>query len=266
MSGSVARKNLRARWALPVAIVVVSLQSGCGGGGGGSSSSDTLQQGLIHWWRFNGHASDSAGNLSTTPIGPVTYTSSPTGKAIVFNGTTTGISLPPQADMQFQKSFTLSAWANLSTYPADSQIWATIIFDGDDRNGLDPYDLQVAPDGTLQFVTSGISDGMHVDGGTFPLHTWVLVTGTYDQAKGLQTLYVNGQQVGQNKQVFDLTPVVPLVENENAGVGIGTNNGFPNSNYNMGWNGAISDLRVYNRALSAAEVQRLFKNGKQGTP
>ena len=208
---------------------------------------------------MDGNTLDSVGGLSSPAIGPVSYIESPTGGAIVFDGTNTGISLPPSPEMQFNGSFSISAWAMLKSYPTDSQIWATIIFEGDDRPGLDPYDLQVAPDGTLQFLATSSSRASGVNAPTkFPLNRWVLVTGTYDKPEGIQSLYVDGRLVAQINDVPDLTPVVPLVAFQNAGIGIGTNNAFGYSIYNMGWRGAISDLRVYNRALNDREVALLY--------
>jgi hypothetical protein len=255
------RNRARSPFLLLSAIALAFLSAGCGGGGGTGASitQASLQKGLIHWWKFDEDATDSIGSLSSAPLGPVTYISGAVGQAIVFNGTTTGISLPATTDMQFQASFSLSAWAKLYSYPTNSQIWATIIFDGDDRNGLDPYDLQVSPSGTLQFLTTSSTQALGVNAPTqFPLNQYVFVTGTYDKKAGIQSLYVNGVLVGQNNNVKDLTPVVPLDPTALPGVGIGVNNAFPTSAYNMGWNGEIDDLRVYNRALSSAEVQALY--------
>lgn len=105
---------------------------------------------MIHQWKFAGNANDSVGGLSSTPIGPVTYTTTPIGQGIVFNGSTTGISLPATGDTQFQGSFSVSVWASLKTYTGT--LWSAIIFDGDDRNGLDPYAIQVDPNGALVFL------------------------------------------------------------------------------------------------------------------
>ena len=45
--------------------------------------------------------------------------------------------------------------------------------------------------------------------------------------------------------------------------------GLPNNNYigtrdsgDGGWSGSIDDVRIYNRALSASEVQQLYLMGK----
>jgi hypothetical protein len=72
------------------------------------------------------------------------------------------------------------------------------------------------------------------------------------------SLYINGKLDSVNYQVPNLTPCLPLDPTQNPGIGIGTNNNFPNDFYNMGWNGEISDLRIYNRAITAAEVQAIY--------
>jgi len=186
----------------------------------------------------------------------------------VFNGTTTGISLPPATDMQFQGSFSLSAWANLYTIPTDSQLGSCIIFDGDDRGGLDPYALQVDSRGHMTFLITGNTDQYDYSQLTvaMPLNKMVLVTGTYDQPTGTQRLYFNGGLVGEVLHNKNLTPVVPLDPNSNPGLGIGTTNAFGVSVYNEGWNGEISDLRVYNRALTSTEVTALYNQGLSGIP
>ena len=248
-------RRTQSKLALLAALSVALL--GCGGGGS-STPSNALTKGLIHWWKFAGDASDLAGNLSTTPIGPVSYNAAP-GQGIVFNGTTTGINLPAAGDMMFQGSYSISAWAKLTAYVDPSELWSTIIFCGDDRNGLDPFYLQVDPNGTLQFATSSATRGLGINAtAQFPLNKWVFVTGTYNAAAGVESLYVNGKLDIEALQVPGLTPVVPLDPTQNPGIGIGTNNNFPNDFYNMGWNGSISDLRIYNRPLSAGEVQALY--------
>jgi|GEM_PF-1630110 len=253
----------RIRWATIPTITMGLLlaTSGCGGGGS-NNQSVAVSTGLIHWWKFNGDATDSIGTLNAAPIGPVSYAASPTGQGIVFNGSTTGISLPVTTDMQFQNSFSISAWAKLNAYVDPSEIWSTIIFCGDDRGGLDPFFLQVDSNGTLQFESCSATRALGINATMqFPLNQWVHITGTYNRSTGTECLYINGKIDSANYQVPDLTPVVPLDPTQNPGIGIGTNNNFPNDFYNMGWNGEISDLRIYNRALNSAEVKAIYNLG-----
>lgn len=237
------------------------LLAGCGGGGGGGSSSgSSLTRGLIHEWKFNGNAQDSVGALDGTVVGSPTYGGVAAGKGIVLDGTTTGIDVPIVADTQFQASFTVSAWVKMNALPPDSRLWASILFNGDDRPGDDPYALLVGPGGDLQFQLMGTTNYFAVTG-TMPVGQLVLVTGTYDQTAGTMRLYLDGQMVGEHLNDTTLTPVVTLDSSQHAGIGIGNANGFPDGLYNWGLDGTIADVRMYNRALTATEVQSLYKKG-----
>ncbi len=218
-----------------------------------------LTKGLIHWWKFNGNAMDSAGEIDLTPQGPYEYVPAVMGYGIDLDGATTGIYIRSPRDLQFDASFTISAWVYLRSYPASSKLWSSIIFNGDDRNGMDPYALQVNPEGKMAFLTTGERDNLSEIQAPMPLRKFVLITATYDKKTGSQKLYMDGKVVASAGDKFTLTPLVPLVDGQHAGVGIGTNNGFPNSRYNFGWNGIINDLRIYNRALGMGEVQELVK-------
>jgi len=90
------------------------------------------------------------------------------------------------------------------------------------------------------------------------------VVATYDQPSGAMRLYENGMLTSENLYNSTLTPVVPLDPAYHPGVGIGTNNSFPDSSVNYGFNGAIDDVRIYNRALTASEVQALYRQGLVG--
>ncbi len=251
--------------ALPASLCLGFALVGCGGSSGNSGGSIALSNGLTHEWKFNGNANDSIGTLNATTVGAVTYAPGIVGQGIVLDGNTMGVNIPLEPDMQFQSSFSLSAWASIAAYPSVQKGASQIIFDGDDRPGLDPYYVSISPYGTLQFEICGAAvpnEGLQVFGGDMvPLNTFVLVSATYDQPSGMMRLYENGQLIGELLADSKLTPVVPLDPTANPGIGIGTNNDFPVSSYNYGWDGEINDVRVYNRALSPAEVQALYTQG-----
>jgi len=231
---------------------------------GAPQTQGSLSKGLVHWWKFNGTCMDSAGELDLKPIGPIEFVRSPAGYGIDFDGSTTGISIPPFKELQFENSFSISAWAYLRSYPKNGKLWSSIIFDGDDRNGLDPYALQVNGDGKMAFLITGEPNDLSEIQAPMPLRKFVLVTGTYDKQTGSQRLYLDGKLVGTQSEKYSLTPVCALVDGQHAGIGIGTNNGFPKGRYNFGWDGVINDLRIYDRALTIGEIQTLYKMSSKG--
>lgn len=248
---------------LPTLICLGLIAIGCGGSGGGISQTATVTAGLIHEWKFNGDATDSVGALNASVVGAATHINTNSGQAIVLDGQTMGINVQPVPDMQFQASFTISAWANLYALPSGGKLWSSLIFDGDDRAGFDAYFISVDPQANLEFgICSQASNNNGVStGGTMPLNQWVFITATYDKAAGTMRLYQNGQLVSQLLNNKTLTPVCALDPSANPGIGIGVNNDFPHSSSNYGWDGAISDVRIYNRALSASQISALYNQG-----
>jgi large repetitive protein len=80
------------------------------------------------------------------------------------------------------------------------------------------------------------------------LNTWTQLTGTYDAATGLMTLYVNGQQAGTATDTTPFASVTPPV------IGYSTYGGIKASY----WPGEISNVQAFGYALSPGAVQALY--------
>ena|SRR5579863_2066760 len=85
--------------------------------------------------------------------------------------------------------------------------------------------------------------------GTRRLHFgYALVAATYSRTNGWITTYLNGLQIDQTSFALTMQQSGDLFI---GGATVGADDG--------GFNGLIDDVRIYNRALSAAEVQQLFQ-------
>ena len=188
--------------------------------------------GLLAAYTFNegsgttiADASPSAVNATATS--PTWTPSGRYGAAITFNGTTTRVAR--NSALTLPGAFTIEAWILNPTNAA----FETIASVGSNR------DLFLA-NGTLGFW-NGTSDTSL--GVALPLNTWTHVafvsTGTNI------AVYVNGTQQGTN-QNLTLGSVTGTLQ-----VGAWAN-GASNADY-LG--GTIDEVRVYNRALAAAEIQ-----------
>lgn len=74
--------------------------------------------------------------------------------------------------------------------------------------------------------------------------SWSHIAGRYDASTGERSIFFNGSQAGS-----DTAPTPSFVD---TAYGIGSMDG------NNWYNGDIDEVRVYNRALSAAEITELF--------
>jgi len=93
----------------------------------------------------------------------------------------------------------------------------------------------------------------HVEGGNIPLNAWTHVAMTFDSASGQFVAYVNGQAVNSLQ-----SPGAIYATARN--VFIGREDSFSPRPFN----GLIDEVAVYNRALSAAEIQGIFNAGAAG--
>jgi len=212
--------------------------------------------GLVSWWTANGTANDLMGLNNATLYNGTAYAAGEVGQAFSFNGVNTRAEVADSSSLAFTASFTIEGWIKVNSFGSSS---GEILFRGDDRPGLDPYQLRTNSDGTLSFQIDPLNDNGSTISTPIPLGQFLHVAGTLDDATGLMSLYVNGSLAAQT--TTDGRPFANLDPTQNPGVGIGNANG---SSFNVPFNGLIDELSVYNRALSPGEVLGIYKAGSDG--
>jgi chitodextrinase len=199
--------------------------------------------GLVGAWGFTEGAGTSTadasgrGNSGTLVGGTSWSTQGRYGSALSFNGTNGQVRVADSASLDLTTAMTLSAWIR----PAASQNgWRTIL-----QRQTDAYFLNAGnSDGPLRPSGGGTFGGntQYLSGPTAsPVNAWTYVAFTYDGTT--QRLYINGTQVASRAT----TGVVETTDNP---LWIGGN-----SPYGEYFNGLIDEVRVYNRALTQADVQ-----------
>ncbi|OJF09813.1 LamG-like jellyroll fold domain-containing protein [Couchioplanes caeruleus] len=199
-------------------------------------------------WRFgNGSASpaaDTGGNSPATAPGGVTHSDEHGGSA-VFAGTNALQTAGPVIDTS--RSFTVSAWIKL----ADKDRLYRVVSSSSEEQS--PFDLSYDRDSDRwRFMVIG-NDEANTGSGVEALSTtvpeagrWTHLTGVYDAAAGVNRLYVDGRLEGSHgAKAFRGTG--PMV------IGAGMWNSYL-GNY---FNGSVSDVQVYQEALSASEAADL---------
>ncbi|MFE2260224.1 LamG-like jellyroll fold domain-containing protein [Streptomyces griseosporeus] len=174
------------------------------------------------------------------------------GTALELNGTdayaTTGRPI-----LDNRRSFAVSAWAKLpATKPNHAAIIATQT--GTQRPGMELYysadlDRWVVNQYSADSSSATITRAMQPDGTHAYANTWTHLVGVHDTVANKLTLYVNGVKAGET----------PLQSDWYAGgafqIGAGSYSGAPNSYFP----GQIDDVRLYDRPVSAQEVQQMFR-------
>jgi PKD repeat protein len=187
---------------------------------------------------------DGSGNGNTGTIQGATWAAGRFGNALSFDGTSSAVVVRDSAALDFTTGLTLEAWVK----PTSVSGWRPVIF-------KDPLMY------VLQAATGSASPTAPSIGGTFagnnlvataalPLNTWSHLAGTYDGVT--LRLYLNGVQVVSRAQSG-------LIQTSNGDLNIGASLSDPGF-----FAGLIDEIRIYNRSLSAVEIQSDMNNPVAG--
>jgi len=202
--------------------------------------------GLVGYWPFCGNANDESGNGNNGVVNGATLTTDrfgDIGKAYSFNGANF-ISVANSNSINFTNQFTLSAWMNSSSLNSSQGIlgkgqnltqtgYALLHRVDDNQTGIS---LQSTP--IIQAYAFSQPNQIGIN-------NWNLITGTYDGT--VVKLYVNGLLVSSMNSSISLTP------NPLTSLFFGCE--LPNFRF---FNGSLDDIGIWNRALTASEVQNLY--------
>jgi len=196
---------------------------------------------LVAAYSFNEGSGTTVGDASGTGNAGTTANATWTtqgkyGNALVFNGSSARVNVPDSSSLDLTSAMTLEAWVYPTTTPSS---WRDIVYKGNDN-----YYLMASSCCQSRPAVGGIFGGTYAHAygtSTLATNTWTHVAATYDGA--MLRLYVNGVQAGSQAKTGALTPSTnPL--------SIGGD-----SIYGQYFTGRIDEVRVYNAALSAAQIQ-----------
>ncbi|GAA4473810.1 LamG-like jellyroll fold domain-containing protein [Phytohabitans houttuyneae] len=185
---------------------------------------------------------DAAGDHDGTLVNGPTWTPGRSGSALQFNGANQYVDTGA-AILDTTAGYTASAWVRLDSLGG----FATAVSqDGDSHSA---FFLQYSgADNRFAFSFAGIRALAPAAPET---GRWYHLTGVRDLTTGSLTLYVDGQRAGTaNACLGDRSSGHTVI-------GRGKFNGNPVDH----WRGALDQVRVYDRALSAAEVAQLYTSG-----
>ena len=191
-------------------------------------------------------ADASGGGRTATLQGGATFVAGRVGNAVSLSGSSQFVSMPTGI-VSGLNDFTIATWVNESS----TSNWRRI-FDFGTGTTVNMFLTPQSGSGTIRFaITTGGSGAEQRVNGTaaLPTGTWKHVAVTLSGNVGI--LYVDGVEVGRNT-AMTLHP---------SSLGSTTQNWIGRSQYADPFlAGQVDEFRIYNRALSPAEVQALFTN------
>ena len=223
----------------------------------------SLPAGLVALWSGEGNGKDSVSGNNAT-LTDVSFAAGKVGKAFVFNGTTSQITIPASERLAVS-NLTLEGWI----FPTDIGQPQPIIEFGGSRQDAG-ISLWINTTGGSSLVPGALFAGCRDQSragrnaigvtsapGIVPLNQWTHVAFTFDTVTRTATLYCNGVQVGTD------TSPAPLAPQGFMQVNLGYRD--VNSNDIMRgcrFTGLLDEIAIYNRALSAEEIKNRWRESK----
>ncbi|HEY4425929.1 MAG TPA: fibro-slime domain-containing protein, partial [Pyrinomonadaceae bacterium] len=217
-------------------------------------------QGLIGWWQGEGNYIDLVSGNNGTPLNGPTFITGKVGQAFHLDGTDDSIQIPDATRLK-PANISVSAWVkfdSLTSVTSDVGL-QYILF----KRGNGPFEAfslfklrGTGPDDRIHFL---VGSNPTVNLRAAAVSTTVITTGQYYHLAGTYDghdikLYVNGVLERTQPANFDIGYLngKPLV--------IG-GSGEP---FNGRVRGDVDEVQIYNRVLSATDVQSIYETGTTG--
>ena len=234
-----------------------------------STATNNLASGLVGYWTFDGkdmyqNVADKSGlgNNGALQFGTSGNTSTSSmqvagklGQGLKFDGADDYVNINKNVSLQGQARATISAWIKLKASPPST---LNTIYSETTSTYYSRCTLGIDSGGKVDFI---IRDSDADPSGTrFDVYSntvlkaniWYYITAVFDSVADSHKIYINGVLGNTDttaRSAFG-TSVTTNIEIGNLDV---------NSYY---FTGSLDDVRVYNRALSAAEVRQLYNLGR----
>jgi hypothetical protein len=222
---------------------------------------------MVSWWAGDGDAMDRVGSNSGVLQGGITFTNGLSGNCFKFDGSSGHVRIADHPSLRFTNAITIEAWINPSRGDGRNVVTK---WDATSTSGLGQraYAMSLGVIGGLSVPSFGVCSNGRDDGvqpvtarmsGTnlaLPLNEWTHLAGTYDG--GLLRIFVNGVLRGEVPYSNGI-----FAGNDDLAIG-GAVGGVAPGQVLGPFEGLIDEMTVYNRALSAAEIEAVFNAGSAG--
>ena len=147
------------------------------------------------------------------------------------------------------EGMSLLAWINVES------VSDMAIFNARAADGTWLIHPEARGDGNYRWLNRGPNPGrtiFDVRAGKNEANKWIHYGGTYSRAEGLAILYINGENVGEEKSRLD----TPIADNWGQGARVGFN-----IDDKRPFTGLMDEFNLWKRGLTAEEVNDIMNNG-----
>lgn len=198
---------------------------------------NSLEDGLIAYYPFNGNAQDESGNNNHGTVHGAALTTDRLGnlnKAYSFNGSNSYIDCGSASILKVTGNFSMGGWLYMD---GGSQVPRMLSFESPEGN----YRITSTGSGDPSRLVN-LSYGSSTLSVTIPTKTWHHVMYTYNS--GTAKLYLDGVKIAEANSPQTET----LIYSTSLNIGRKAAQAFDT------WGGKLDEIVLYNRAISASEI------------
>ena len=197
------------------------------------------------WYRGEGNAADSQGTSNGAAFNGVTYTAGKVGQAFDLADGNAHVQVADSPALR-PTNFTVEGWFNFSSYNNE---FRQLIGKSSADPSYSSYVIYIYGGLITASSTNGVDIGNSLNYSLAPIPgQWYHIAFTREEG-GTQTLYVNGVAVDSDTANSIAYANTPLILGHDTGGSI---------------HGKIDEVSIYDRAMSAAEVQSIVTAGGAG--
>ena len=214
---------------------------------------NNLNEGLVAHFEFGGNADDSSGNDNHGEVVGASLATDRFGvadSAYYFDGNNDRIEVAHSDSLNISKHITLSAWVYTENGGPNNPRIISKDYLGS-HSGYELYTDEVGSNSYRKVGTTTAGDIGLQDVGLVYFDQWHFVATTYDGER--MVIFVDGVEVGSVEITSEIS-----TNSYSLWIGDRRHNSLDD------FQGKIDDVRIYNRALSAAEIQALYEHELDG--
>lgn len=198
--------------------------------------------GLIAHYTFDdGTASDSSGNGNNGTVNGNTAVVGKMSQALSFNGTDSYITINSNPISNYASANSVCAWVKPSDLSSSGGTYRTILNFSADTNNYTRIAVQNNSNLTVAYTAGGVSYGQAAIGSPITSNSWNHICSVFNGST--LSIYINSASEADLADSAS-NGAVNYIGARGGGIGF--------------WNGLIDDIRVYNRALQASEIQEIY--------
>ena len=217
-----------------------------------------LPSGLVAWYRAEDNATDASGNGNNASLqNGATFSNGRVGRNFLLDGVNDYVDIPDVPSVSPTTAVSLQAWIKPHSVGTGQAIISNLNASTD--NGT--FHFVLSANGSLQFnvqQSTTVFRSASTNPSVIAASVYAHVAATFDTSTQAIKIYVNGVDMPTTISGSNVTSLFDVATHPRIGAYTIT------GTFGAPFNGEIDEAQIYNRALSAVEVQTNYNAGSAG--